>query len=85
MRYVSTRGAAPTLDFRGVTLAGLASDGGLYVPEVWPTLTQGEIAALGGLSYVETAVREGLIGYEESGVLLSFYEDVLNGYTYLEQ
>jgi arginine decarboxylase len=34
---------------------------------------------------VETAVREGRIGYEESGLLLRFYEDGLNGYTYLEQ
>ena len=56
MRYVSTRGAAPTLDFRAVTLAGLASDGGLYVPETWPTFSRDEIAALAGLSYVETAV-----------------------------
>jgi threonine synthase len=57
MRYVSTRGQAPVLDFRGATLAGLASDGGLYVPEHWPTLTGDEIAALAGLSYAETAVR----------------------------
>ena len=56
MRYISTRGAAPTLDFRGATLAGLASDGGLYVPETWPTLTRDEIAAMAGLSYVDTAV-----------------------------
>jgi arginine decarboxylase len=34
---------------------------------------------------VETALREGKIGYEESGRLLRFYEDGLNGYTYLEQ
>ncbi len=57
MRYLSTRGAAPVLDFRGATLAGLASDGGLYVPESWPTLTRDQIAALAGLSYAETAVR----------------------------
>ena len=57
MRYVSTRGNAPVLDFREVTLAGLASDGGLYVPEAWQTLSRDEIAALAGLSYVETAVR----------------------------
>ncbi len=57
MRYVSTRGTAPVLDFRGATLAGLASDGGLYVPETWPTLSTDEIAALAGLSYAETAVR----------------------------
>jgi threonine synthase len=56
MHYVSTRGAAPRLDFEGVTLAGLAADGGLYVPEAWPTLSPAEIAALRGLSYVETAV-----------------------------
>lgn len=57
MRYVSTRGAAPILDFRAATLAGLASDGGLYVPETWPTLTAVQIADLRGLTYAETAVR----------------------------
>ncbi|WBH15144.1 threonine synthase [Sphingomonas radiodurans] len=56
MRYISTRGAAPTLDFRGATLAGLASDGGLYVPETWPALSRDEIAGFAGLSYVDTAV-----------------------------
>lgn len=56
MRYISTRGTAPTLDFRGATLAGLASDGGLYLPEAWPTLSPDEIAGLAGLSYVDTAV-----------------------------
>ena len=56
MRYISTRGAAPTLDFRGATLTGLASDGGLYVPETWPTLSRDEIAGMAGLSYVDTAV-----------------------------
>ncbi len=37
MRYVSTRGSAPVLGFADVVLAGLATDGGLYVPETWPT------------------------------------------------
>jgi len=57
MHYVSTRGAAPALGFREVTLAGLANDGGLYIPETWPTLSRDTIAGLAGLSYVETAVR----------------------------
>jgi threonine synthase len=57
MRYISTRGNAPALDFRGVTLAGLAGDGGLYVPETWPRFSRKDIAAMTGLSYVETAVR----------------------------
>lgn len=56
MYYVSSRGSAPALDFEQVTLAGLASDGGLYVPEVWPQFSAQEIRALQGLSYAETAV-----------------------------
>ncbi|MEK6636592.1 MAG: threonine synthase [Pseudomonadota bacterium] len=56
MHYISTRGSASTLDFEGATLAGLASDGGLYVPQVWPQFSASEIGALRGKSYVETAV-----------------------------
>ncbi|MBX7495601.1 threonine synthase [Qipengyuania sp. 6B39] len=57
MKYVSTRGSAPALDFAGVTLAGLASDGGLYVPEAWPQFTIDEIVAMRGLPYAELAAR----------------------------
>lgn len=57
MQYISTRGSAPALDFEGATLAGLASDGGLYLPERWPHLSARDLAAMRGLSYVETAVR----------------------------
>ncbi len=57
MKYVSTRGSAPALDFAGVTLAGLASDGGLYVPEEWPQFSHDEIAAMRGLPYAELAAR----------------------------
>ncbi|MFB0610890.1 threonine synthase [Aurantiacibacter poecillastricola] len=57
MRYISTRGSAEPLDFEGATLAGLASDGGLYVPETWPSFTEAEIAEMAGLPYVELAVR----------------------------
>lgn len=57
MQYVSTRGSAPTLDFEGVTLAGLASDGGLYLPAEWPRLSHDEIRSLRGLSYPALAAR----------------------------
>jgi threonine synthase len=57
MDYISTRGSAPTLDFRAATLAGLASDGGLYVPAAWPQMSAQDIRALAGLDYAETAVR----------------------------
>ena len=57
MEYVSTRGSAPALDFEGVTLAGLANDGGLYLPREWPRLSHEEIAALAGLPYPVLAAR----------------------------
>ena len=57
MHYVSTRGTAPVLGFEEAMLAGLARDGGLYVPETWPTLAPGDIASLAGLSYEEAALR----------------------------
>jgi threonine synthase len=61
VKYVSTRGSAPVLDFGDVLLAGLARDGGLYVPDTWPTFAPGRFA-----SYVE---RMGTAGaYQEVAV-----------------
>ncbi|MEM7444470.1 MAG: threonine synthase [Pseudomonadota bacterium] len=57
MRYISTRGSAPALTFDDVLLAGLARDGGLYVPETWPKFDADAIRELRGLSYAELAVR----------------------------
>ncbi len=57
MQYVSTRGAAPVLGFEDVLLAGLARDGGLYVPQTWPQFSAEDIRALRGLPYSEIAVR----------------------------
>jgi threonine synthase len=57
VRYISTRGDAPILEFDEVLLAGLAEDGGLYVPETWPQLTADGLRDLRGLSYAETAVH----------------------------
>ena len=57
MRYVSTRGEAPPLGFMDVTLAGLARDGGLYVPEIWPRLSGETIAGFAGRPYPEVAVE----------------------------
>lgn len=57
MRYVSTRGQAPDLDFEGVLLAGLASDGGLYVPQSWPQFSASDWRAMRGMSYAQVAFR----------------------------
>ena len=55
MDYISTRGDAPVLGFRDALLAGLARDGGLYVPATWPTLSKRDIRALRGKTYPEVA------------------------------
>lgn len=53
MKYISTRGQAEPVDFAGACLAGLAADGGLYVPESWPQIAP----ATPGEPYAETAAR----------------------------
>ena len=55
MRYVSTRGQSPAVGFVDAVLAGLAPDGGLYVPETWPAFTRDEIAGFAGRPYHEVA------------------------------
>jgi len=57
MRYVSTRGQSDILDFSGVLLEGLAADGGLYMPESWPSFSPTDLRALRGLPYAELAAR----------------------------
>jgi threonine synthase len=53
--HVSTRGEAPAIGFTDALLAGLARDGGLYVPERWPALSRDAIAAFAGSRYAEVA------------------------------
>ena len=55
MEYTSTRGQAPTMDFEGVLLAGLAADGGLYVPKTLPSFSREQIAGFRHLSYSDLA------------------------------
>ena len=57
MRYISTRGHAPARDFSGVLLAGLAEDGGLFMPETWPHFSAADWRAMRGLSYADLAAR----------------------------
>ncbi|HKM88122.1 MAG TPA: threonine synthase [Xanthobacteraceae bacterium] len=57
MQHVSTRGEAPPLGFAEAMLVGLAHDGGLYVPEVWPRLELQTIMSFAGRPYAEVAVE----------------------------
>ena len=57
LKYVSTRGLAPALEFEDVLLAGLARDGGLFMPATWPQLPESTIAGFAGRPFHEVAVE----------------------------
>jgi threonine synthase len=85
LRYVSTRGGAPVLAFDEVLLAGLAQDGGLYVPEAWPVLDARDWAALAGKPYADVAlaVLRPYVGTAIAGdVLRGMLEDCYRGFTH---
>ena len=57
MKYISTRGIAPELDFDDVLITGLARDGGLYVPKEWPKFSKNEIESMRELSYSDLSIE----------------------------
>ena len=83
MRYISTRGQAAERDFAGVLLAGLAEDGGLYVPATWPLFTPADWRAMRGLPYHALAARiiQPFVGNAiPSTVLTSLCHDAYAGF-----
>ncbi|WP_191601318.1 threonine synthase [Marinomonas algicola] len=77
MKYISTRGKAPALSFGDVLLAGLASDGGLYVPETLPTFSREEIASWSGLSYQELAFNI-MYPFVEGDIPADAFKEMIN-------
>ena len=55
MKYISTRGQSPAQSFSEILLGGLAPDGGLYLPETYPQLTDADLSAMRGMNYRELA------------------------------
>ena len=85
MRYISTRGKAPELGFEDALLAGLARDGGLYVPEQWPTLDQDLIRSFAFKSYQEVAfhVMEPFVrGAISENVFVDLINDAYAGFNH---
>ncbi|RYE33738.1 MAG: threonine synthase [Hyphomicrobiales bacterium] len=83
MLHVSTRGEAPALSFSDALLTGLARDGGLYLPQSWPTLSATEIAGFSGKPY--TVVAERVLGALadgdiESGALSGMIREAYAGF-----
>ena len=84
MHYISTRGEAPELAFEDVLLAGLAADGGLYVPKTYPGVARADIAALAGLPYDAAAARliEPFVDGLGAGVLRAATRDAYAGFSH---
>lgn len=55
MKYISTRGQSPALSFSQILLGGLAPDGGLYLPEIYPKFTEADLSSMRNLSYADLA------------------------------
>lgn len=66
MKYISTRGLAPKLEFSDILLGGLGADGGLYLPEVYPQLTDSDLSAMRQMNYRELAYA----------ILSRFFDDI---------
>ncbi len=85
MKYVSTRGAGEPRGFVDVLLAGLAGDGGLYVPQAWPQISAGELRALRGKPYTDVAfaVIKPFVGDEiADGALRTMINDAYAGFAH---
>jgi threonine synthase len=83
MLYVSTRGEAPAISFADALLAGLARDGGLYVPERWPVLERGMIAGFKNRPYADVAfevIRPYVAGSIKDADLARMIRDAYAGF-----
>jgi threonine synthase len=84
VRYVSTRGGVPAASFEEVLLAGIAGDGGLYVPEAWPELSSDQVVDLARRPYPEVVAAVGeLFGAGDIGELVRVAVDAYAGFEQL--
>ena len=77
IKYISTRGNAPKLSFKDVVFEGLASDGGLYIPESWPSLSKDMINSFASMTYQEIAY-EVILPYIDSSLTAKDLKDIID-------
>jgi threonine synthase len=83
VKYISTRGSAPELEFEDVLLAGLASDGGLYVPEELPAFSLDEIRSWRDLPYSKLAfkiIKPFVAGAIDDATLQTMLDETYDGF-----
>ena len=82
MQYISTRGQAPVVGFEEALLAGLARDGGLYVPQEWPFLNPTQMRSLAGAPYAQVAfeILSRFTGDFDDGALSTMIDRAYGGF-----
>ncbi len=76
MKFISTRGNAPELDFQDVIITGLANDGGLYVPETWPQIGPERIRSFAGRPYCDVAY-EVMAPFVDGTIEIEIFKDII--------
>jgi threonine synthase len=76
MKYISTRGNAPELNFEDVIITGLAADGGLYVPETWPQLSPDQIRSFASMPYCDVAY-EVMVPFVDGTIGDNVFKDII--------
>ena len=76
MKYISTRGDAPELNFEDVIITGLARDGGLYVPETWPQLSPDQIRSFASMPYCDVAY-EVMVPFVDGTIEDNVFKDII--------
>ena len=76
MKYISTRGNAPELNFEDVIITGLATDGGLYVPETWPQLSPDQIRSFASMPYCDVAY-EVMVPFVDGTIEDNVFRDII--------
>ncbi len=82
IRYESTRGSAPILNFEEVLLAGLAADGGLYLPTYLPQFSVNHLRKMREMNYTDLAfeiiapfVGDSIPSYDLHGLIAASYSE----------
>jgi threonine synthase len=82
MRYFSTRNRGEAVDFAAAALRGLASDGGLFIPEEIPAYPKAVLASLGEMDFCDIAL-ETIRPYVSGGIPGPALEDIVHSaYTF---
>ena len=78
LKYISTTGDSPAVDFETAILDGFAEDGGLYVPESLPQISQAQLAQWADLSYTELAYEILSLFIDRKVISPTELENILN-------